>query len=85
MFLINYRSLLPPSIAVATFYVDLPSALSSRQRVVCRGKKLINVDSFIKANMAKANPVLSESVVRNHDQLALDVFVCKGLAWLQIC
>jgi len=47
-------------------------------RVVEGREEGIDVDSFVEANMTESNPVLSESIVRDHDQLTLDVFVCFG-------
>ena len=35
----------------------------------------VDVDSFEEADMAESNPVLSQSVGRDQDQLAFDVFI----------
>ena len=37
----------------------------------------VDVDSFVEADMPESNPVLSQSVGRDHDELALDIFVCS--------
>ena len=45
------------------------------QRVVEWGEESVDVNSFEEADVAESNPVLGQSVGRDHDQLALDVFV----------
>lgn len=37
---------------------------------------MINIDPFIEADVTETNPILSQSIMRNHDQLTFDVFVC---------
>jgi hypothetical protein len=44
-------------------------------RVVEGREEGVDVDSFVEADVAESNPILGQSVGRDHDELALDVFI----------
>lgn len=56
------------------------SSGSSWKRVVGWRQKFVNVHSFIVADVAEPNPILSQPVMRDHHQLTFDIFIYSMLA-----
>jgi len=50
------------------------------RRIIKRRQKGVDVNSFVKAYVTEANPVLGESVGRDENQLALDVLVYSEIS-----